>query len=179
MVYPSIETSFHPWRVLLTCHAIQALDCANAGFWFAGKCLEPHRLLSHYLGANEKSKATMVLQSKDDPRPIREKVCCAALIPWLISYIGGSLSGYWTCNFVLKTQGIKIELSTDARWVPTLLWAWILQAVDEADLLAWQFKRQQTQAALEADTDDFTTSRWADPHLMKHELSGLGSIRWR
>lgn len=51
--------------------------------------------------------------------------------------------------------------------------------MDESELLSWQFQKQQIQAALEADTEECTTSAWADPHLVKHHLNGLESIRWR
>ena len=53
------------------------------------------------------------------------------------------------------------------------------QAIDEADLLAWQFKRQQEQAALESDTLECTQAAWADPHLLKHQINGLQNVRWR
>jgi hypothetical protein len=50
------------------------LDPASATLWFAGKQLLPDKLLSEYMGRNERTRAVVKLQKNGQGPPAREPV---------------------------------------------------------------------------------------------------------
>ena len=136
--------------------------------------MDPTRKLSYYVGSNEKTKVVVILQEQGDPRPMRERV--SGKIPTItlkfMSVIEESLKAPQMESYLAKSQNVNASFvgEEDNEYV---------QAIDETEMFAWQFKKQQEQLALKADYEECTASAWADPHLLKHQMNGLGAIRWK
>lgn len=54
-----------------------------------------------------------------------------------------------------------------------------MDSKEENEMLAWNYRKQQEQLALEADADLCLTAAWADTRILKRQMNGLESVKWR
>jgi hypothetical protein len=81
------------------------LDPASSTLWFAGKQLLPDKLLSEYMGRNERTRAVVKLQKKGQGPPAREPVSSACLA----SGFALDVPNCMTWSSVVRPQHVAVQ----------------------------------------------------------------------